>query len=258
MLEKNQMKKFLFLLLCTGIFLQNGWSQSFLETQMAYPTVSEAYKSKEALLKKEFAEKGLTYPAKYIYIRSFKYDSQLEVWVKNNLSDTFTLFKTYHICALSGQMGPKRMAGDYQVPEGFYYINDFNPQSNYHLSLGLNYPNFSDRLTSGVNNLGGDIYIHGSCVSMGCIPLTDGQMDEVYILAVNARNLGEDFIPVHIYPIRFDNPRSVEYLTTISRHDVDAQKFWVNLRNAYEYFQKTHRLPVVMTDKKGDYVLSSR
>ena len=71
----------------------------------------------------------------------------------------------------SGTMGPKRLQGDYQVPEGFYYINEFNPNSNYHLHLGLNYPNASDKILSDSLRPGGDIYIHGSCVSIGCIPL---------------------------------------------------------------------------------------
>lgn len=250
-------KKLLFLLLYLGGSADLSFGQSFLQAQMAYPTVSQAYKSKEAELKKEFRKKGLNYPARYIYIRSFKYDSQLEVWVKNRLSDTFTLFKVYKICALSGQMGPKRAQGDYQVPEGFYYITDFNPSSQFHLSLGLNYPNFSDRILGNGSKLGGDIYIHGSCVSEGCIPLTDDRMDEVYILAVNARNLGEEFIPVHIFPVRFDNRHSEQYLGSLGSGDRQTRQFWLRLREAYDYFQRTHRLPVVMVDAQGKYVMNS-
>ncbi|MFX5603033.1 hypothetical protein ABTD90_21020, partial [Acinetobacter baumannii] len=77
----------------------------------------------------------LQWPPKQLYIRSFKYDSQLEVWVRNNSKEAFKLFKTYKICALSGALGPKRIEGEYQVPEGFYTINLFNPKSTYHLSL---------------------------------------------------------------------------------------------------------------------------
>ena len=91
---------------------------------------------KKIRCKNNLQQKGLKWPANYIYIRSFKYDSQLEVWVKNEMSDPFKLFKTYKVCALAGTLGPKRMEGDYQVPEGFYYINEFNPKSNYYLSLG--------------------------------------------------------------------------------------------------------------------------
>ncbi|HVS98320.1 MAG TPA: L,D-transpeptidase family protein, partial [Puia sp.] len=141
------------------------------------PKVAEMLHRKEDTLMKQFKEKNLVWPARYVYIRSFKYDSELEVWVKNSSQEKYKLFKTYKICALAGTLGPKRMAGDYQTPEGFYYINEFNPKSEYHLSLGLNYPNASDRMLSDSLQPGGDIYIHGSCVTTGCIPITDSQIE---------------------------------------------------------------------------------
>lgn len=229
--------------------------QSFLENQKLFPKVGVAYRDKEEALKKEFEKKGLTYPAKYIFLRSFKLDSELEIWVKNSASDTFRLFKSYRVCTLSGKMGPKRKEGDRQVPEGFYYINDFNPNSNYHLSLGLNYPNYSDKILSDAKKPGGEIYIHGSCLTIGCIPLTDEFIEEVYILAVNAKNAGQDFIPVHVYPVKFGNTRSMDYLGGVSLTDNSSQQFWVELKTAYDYFEKHHRLPVVLVDNKGKYVM---
>lgn len=229
--------------------------QSFLENQKLFPKVGVAFREKEEALKKEFEKKGLTYPAKYIFLRSFKLDSELEVWVKNNVNDTFRLFKSYRVCTLSGKMGPKRKEGDRQVPEGFYYINDFNPNSNYHLSLGLNYPNYSDKILSDAKKPGGDIYIHGSCLTVGCIPLTDEFIEEVYVLCVNAKNAGQDFIPVHVYPVKFGNTRSMDYLGGVSLTDNSSQQFWVELKSAYDYFEKHHRLPVVLVDNKGKYVM---
>jgi len=243
---------FVLLLLGAGdLFAQ----QSFLENQKMFPKVGEAYREKEELLKKEFEKKGLTYPARYIFVRSFKLDSEMEIWVKNNPSDTFRLFKSYRVCTLSGKMGPKRKEGDRQVPEGFYYINDFNPNSNYHLSLGINYPNFSDRILSDPKSPGGDIYIHGNCITVGCIPLTDEFIDEVYILAVNAKNAGQDFIPVHVFPVKFNNAGSMNYLGTFTLTDPSSKQFWSELRTAYDYFEKHHRLPVVLVDEKGKYVM---
>ncbi|GAA4308810.1 L,D-transpeptidase family protein [Compostibacter hankyongensis] len=243
-----------------GVLLALCWAvqlhgQSFMQQQMHSAKFREAYAQKEFELRKAFAAKGLTYPARYIYLRSFKYDSELEVWVKNAPSDTFTLFKRYRVCALSGTMGPKRREGDRQVPEGFYYVNEFNPNSLYHLSLGLNYPNFSDRLHGDKETPGGGIYIHGSCVTVGCIPLTNPQVEEVYLLAAHARSLGQDYIPVHIFPIRFNNKRSLDYLGSVSLTDDVSQRFWLNLKKAYDYFEETHELPVVMFDSKGNYVL---
>src|SRR5688572_9587761 len=101
-----------------------GSSVSFVDFQRGLPRPGDALKRKGDTLQKQFMAKGLAWPAKYVYIRSFKFDGQLEVWVKNDRKEQFKLFKTYRVCALAGSLGPKRMEGDYQVPEGFYYINE--------------------------------------------------------------------------------------------------------------------------------------
>jgi murein L,D-transpeptidase YafK len=230
---------------------------SFLGYQKSFARPSEALKHKLDTLQKQFAAKGLAWPAKYVYIRSFKYDSQLEVWVKQERKDAYQLFKTYRVCALAGSLGPKRMQGDYQVPEGYYYINEFNPNSNYYLSLGLNYPNASDRILSDSIQPGGDIYIHGSCVTVGCIPVTDTYIEEIYLLSAFARDAGQEFIPVHIFPIRYNNKRSQEYLGTLTKTDPDLKKFSENLERVYDHFEATHQLPVIMTNSKGDYVYAN-
>ena len=230
-------------------------SINFLDYQRSFPRISDALKHKEDTLMKQFQEKRLSWPARYIYIRSFKYDSQIEVWVKQEVNEKFSLFKTYRVCAMAGSLGPKRMAGDYQVPEGFYYINEFNPKSNYHLSLGLNYPNSSDRILSDSLMPGGDIYIHSSCVTTGCIPVNNEQIEELYILAAHAKSEGQDFIPVHIFPIRFDNPRSSEYLKKYVKDFPEYRYLADELKHAYTYFEKTRKLPVIMVSRTGDYVV---
>jgi murein L,D-transpeptidase YafK len=228
---------------------------SFVDYQKSFGRVSDAFKRKEDTLKRQFAAKKLTWPAKYIYIRSFKYDSELEVWVRNSLSEEFQLFKTYKVCALAGSLGPKRMEGDFQVPEGVYHINEFNHNSAFHLSLGISYPNASDRILSDSIQPGGDIYIHGSCVTTGCIPITNPQIEEVYILASHARSAGQDFIPVHIFPIRFNVMRSKYYLERQIQNDPELQRFEARLKQVYDYFETTKQIPVVGVDAKGDYVL---
>ena len=228
---------------------------SFIDYQKSFARPSEALKHKEDTLSRQFEAKHLKWPAKYIYIRSFKYDSQMEVWVKNEIKEPFRLFKTYKVCALAGSLGPKRMRDDYQVPEGFYYINEFNPKSTYYLSLGLNYPNASDRILSDTYQPGGDIYIHGSCVTVGCIPLTDNQIDELYVLAAHAKDRGQDFIPVHIFPIRYNVKRSLNFLGNLTKDDAELKKFSSRLEGAFDYFEKYHQLPVVMVDQKGEYIV---
>ena len=236
---------------------KNGSSHtSFIDYQKTFTRPDESFRRKEDTLQRQFEEKKLEWPAKYIYIRSFKYDSQLEVWVKNDIHEKFKLFKTYKVCALAGTLGPKRLEGDYQVPEGFYYINEFNPRSQYYLSLGLNYPNLSDRILSDSLRPGGAIYIHGSCVTVGCIPLTDQQIDEVYILAAHAKSQGQDYIPVHIFPIRYNVPRSVRYLENFSKDDADLKKFAARLEGAFNYFERNKQLPVIMINDKGEYAVN--
>jgi murein L,D-transpeptidase YafK len=251
------MKKVL-LLAVSVIIVSLAFAQpqvSFIDVQKNFPRFASAISSKEDTLKKQFEKAGLTWPAKQMYIRSFKYDSQLEVWVRNNSNEPYKLFKTYKVCALSGNLGPKRMEGDYQVPEGFYYINVFNPKSTYYLSLGLNYPNASDMLLSDSIQPGGDIYIHGSCVTVGCIPIQDYQIEELYILASHARNQGQDFIPVHIFPVRYNNPKSMEMLGKACKDDKDYQRFAGNIKEVFDYFEQKKKLPLISVNTKGEYVI---
>ncbi len=236
--------------------LKTSFAQpSFVDYQKTYPRMATAMRLKEDTLKKQLEKAGLQWPAKQIYIRSFKYDSQLEVWARNSNDEPFKLFKTYKICALAGGMGPKRMEGDYQVPEGFYYINEFNPNSTYHMSLGLNYPNASDKLLSDSLKPGGDIYIHGSCLTVGCIPLQDNQIEEVYILAAMAKTQGQDFIPVHIFPVRYNNKKSFDYFARTTKDNQEVQRFAVKIKEVYDYFEQKKKLPLISINKKGEYVV---
>lgn len=236
-------------------YSQTAYPTSFAEYQRNFPRLHDVLRKKEDSLRRQFGEKGLVWPARYIYLRSFKYDSQLEVWVKNEKNESFKLFKTYKVCALAGTLGPKRMEGDYQVPEGFYYINEFNPRSVYHLSLGLNYPNASDRFLSDAIQPGGDIYIHGSCVTTGCIPITDSQIEELYVLATFAKTSGQDFIPVHIFPVRFNVKKSADYLGKYVRDFADYAHLANSLKEVFYYFEKHKQLPVIMVNNRGSYVL---
>lgn len=249
------MLRMFFSILMVTMVLHVAGQSSFVDYQKSFGRVNDAFRKKEDTLRKEFAAKKLPWPANYIYIRSFKYDSELEVWVRNSLKEEFKLFKTYKVCAMAGTLGPKRIEGDYQVPEGFYYINEFKPNSVYHLSLGLNYPNPSDAILSDSAQPGGDIYIHGSCVTVGCIPITNPQIEELYVLTAHARNSGQDFIPVHIFPVRFDNPKSIAYLEKIMATDEELKAFEKTMKQAYDFFNITKQLPVVSVNAKGDYVL---
>jgi len=224
-------------------------SQSFKLSQQKAIRVKSAYSEKWEGLKSDIKKKGISEKFE-LFIRVFKESKLVEVWLKSNSESEYKLFKTYDICASSGRLGPKRSQGDGQVPEGFYTIAVFNPYSSYHLSLGLSYPNASDRI-KGKGNLGGDIMIHGSCVTIGCLPLTDTYIKEVYILAVEAKNNGQQNIPVHIFPTKM-NDKGMLFLSELN---TDLLDFWKNLKLGYDYFENNKRVPKISTDKSGNYLV---
>jgi murein L,D-transpeptidase YafK len=248
------MKRITVVLLIMIIAVQMQAQSAFMTGQRMSAKVAGTIKQREDSLKKQLAAMNISWPVKQIYVRSFKYDSQLEVWVRDKKNEPFKLFKTYKVCALSGALGPKRIEGDYQVPEGFYYINEFNPKSNYHMSLGLNYPNASDQLLSDSVKPGNDIYIHGSCVTVGCIPIQDTQIEELYLLASYAHEQGQDFIPVHIFPIRYNVDKSRDFLVKTSKDDQSYQRFSARLKEVFDYFEQNKKLPLISINKKGEYI----
>ena len=185
-----------------------------------------------------------------IYIRVFKFEKELEVWVSD--SSDFRLYKKYEICRLSGGFGPKRREGDLQVPEGFYYINDFNPNSKYHLSLGINYPNDSDGILSKYKNLGGLIYIHGDCVSVGCIAIGDKNIEDLYYFIKRS----SERVDVHIFPINYRHFRSLAYLDSEIKSHPELIEFEKNLFEGYEYFEENLVPPKVSVNEEGKYIFN--
>lgn len=244
---------FLFLLcISSGVYAQDE-VQTFRNFQFSFNRVSNAWMSYNDTLAKLFKSRGLKYPAKDIYIRSFKSSNDMELWARDSDTTEYKLVKNYRICALSGILGPKRYEGDRQVPEGLYFIDDFNPKSDFHLSLLINYPNYSDMVLGNKQKPGGDIYIHGGCVTIGCMPLTDPIIQEIYVLCLNAKLSGQNYIPVHIFPTRF-NRVGLNFLGKNYKDDLEKQKFWVNLKSSYDYFEKNHKLLPVMYSTDGHYI----
>lgn len=138
------------------------------------------------------------------------------------------------------------------MPEGFYYIDRFNPQSHFYLSLGINYPNAADRIRIGQVRPGGDIFIHGACVTVGCLPLTDDKIKELYLMAVEAKSRGQSRIPVHIFPSRL-SVHGWEKLKQTYHHDASLLQFWENLKTGYDWFEVHKQLPVIQVSSQGHY-----
>lgn len=241
-------------LVLAGLFIFNMTSaqaQNFKERQLRFERVRAAFDEKEETIKNLFAQARLKYPPANIFIRAFKKDAVVELWASDNAQE-YKLVKSYPICAASGALGPKRREGDLQVPEGFYHIDIFNPMSKFHLSMRVNYPNDSDRLLGYRPRLGGDIYIHGSCVTIGCIPLTDDGIKELYPIAVMAKASGQKRIPVHIFPTKLDS-RGLAWLQKEYSSEKALLEFWQGLAPGYDYFERNRRLPLVTVDHKGRY-----
>src|SRR5438105_13165953 len=143
------------------------------------PRVQAARAASSTRIEQLFQQAAIAYPPRRVLLRAFKQERELELWAGADAGEMKRI-TTYAICASSGEPGEKTRAGDGQVPEGFYRVSALNPHSNFLLSLRVSYPNARDRK---LRHGGGDIFIHGSCVTIGCIPIEDGPIQELYLIA---------------------------------------------------------------------------
>jgi murein L,D-transpeptidase YafK len=161
----------------------------------------------------EFNRLGLEDIPSELSILAFKEERILEVYARVN--DKWQLLKSYDYTNFSGELGPKLKEGDKQIPEGIYKIEYLNPNSVYYLSLKVSYPNEFDKQKAqieGRDKLGGDIFIHGKDLTVGCIPLGDDAIEEIFILATQVKNKD---INVIIAPLDFrknDKNPTIEFI----------------------------------------------
>lgn len=196
-------------------------------------------------LEAELAAKGLR-PGLPVFIRIFKESSELELWMEPDPGSEYTLFKTWPVCRWSGKLGPKLREGDGQAPEGFYFVppRRMNPESEYHLSFDLGFPNDYDRHH---RRTGSHLMVHGDCVSIGCYAMTDAAIEEIYFLAAESLKRGAPFFRVHVFPYRMSDER----METLSEA-AEWFAFWANLKEGYDYFEFLKRPPDV-TVAEGKY-----
>lgn len=183
-----------------------------------------------------------------VFLRIFKEEAIVEVWMRPTSGQKFILFKSWPICYFSGALGPKTKKGDLQSPEGFYAVGlrHLNPFSSYHLSFNLGYPNQYERAQGYTGSL---LMVHGNCVSIGCYAMTDPGIEEIYTLAHAALKAGQPFFRVHAFPFRLTGPN-------LARHRGHQwSDFWLMQRPIYDYFEK-HRLPPDVLVKDGRYQMS--
>ena len=176
-----------------------------------------------------------------VFIRIFKEESLLEVWIRSGTE--YQHLKDYYICAYSGYLGPKLQEGDRQSPEGFYKVKKYqlNPNSKYHLSFNLGFPNRYDREH---NRTGSFLMVHGNCVSDGCYAMTDEKIEEIYVLVEGALQRGQKYVQVHAFPFRMTEENMALY------GDSEWYDFWVNLKEGYEYFELEKLPPHIKVEEK--------
>jgi len=113
------------------------------------------------------------------------------------------VLKSYPVDLGFSPEGHKEQSGDGRTPEGFYLIDRRNPNSAFHLSIGISYPNARDRARAAAAGVepGGDIFIHGASMdpsdsgdwTAGCIAVSDAEMEEIYAMVSNGT-------PIYIAP----------------------------------------------------------
>ncbi len=171
-----------------------------------------------------------------IFIRIFKEESEFEVWKYKD--GRFQHFRTYPICAWSGELGPKVQQGDRQAPEGFYTVSraQMNPHSLYHLAFNIGFPNTYDQVNG---HSGSALMVHGNCKSAGCYAMTDAYIEEIFILAREAFNAGQTKFHVQALPFRMTT------LKMILHRGNRWYPFWSRLKEGYDAFEETGKPPIV-------------
>jgi murein L,D-transpeptidase YafK len=171
-----------------------------------------------------------------VLIRIFKREFELELWMRRG--EGFHRFATYPICRWSGGLGPKLREGDKQAPEGFYTVDatQLNPNSRWHRSFNLGYPNIFDRAHG---RTGSFLMVHGGCGSIGCFAMTDGVVDELWRLVTAALAGGQKRFQVQVYPFRMTDE------ALAGRQAAPWSPFWADLKKGYDLFEAGWQPPRV-------------
>ena len=192
----------IFVLLIVGYyFMRPTWVpvyQKIVGKQTVLDVIEEYGHSAEVRLLPYFENAGAQYPPTKVTLIAIKDTEQLELWAGSG--ESYKFVRSYSILAASGILGPKLREGDRQVPEGLYNLEYLNPNSSYHLSMKLNYPNKFDlkhARIEGRTEPGTNIFIHGKALSIGCLAMGDAVIEELFYLT---STIGKENVEVIIAP----------------------------------------------------------
>jgi len=181
---------------------QSAWEKTIADRLAQYGAVARAR------LRPHFERAGISYPPRALAFVGLKQEKSLEIYARQG-TNGFKFIRAYPVLAASGVAGPKLREGDRQVPEGIYGIEWLNPNSSYHLSMRIGYPNAFDRAQAAKENrtkLGGDIMIHGDARSVGCLAMGDEASEDFFVLAADT---GIENIAVILSPVDFREGKSI-------------------------------------------------
>ncbi len=243
------------LLLAGGAFYVFGrglWYPLLLQITGGPRTVADVVKrygpAAHNRLGPHFTRAGVAYPPKQIALLVFKKERRLSLWARSATNGPWRFIRHYPVLAASGHAGPKLRQGDYQVPEGVYRIEHLNPNSSYHLSMKVSYPNEHDRRMAtrdARTRLGGDIFIHGDQVSIGCVAMGDPAIEELFTLVAET---GYQRVKVIIAPndlraggavIHEDAPTWVGQLYRIVAAALVEFPLWMESNSAFDVLGRT-------------------
>lgn len=227
----------------------------FFKYQLTFARVADAYVAKGPIIEDLLRFNNINAQNFDLFLRVLKDKQKLEAWVKPKEESNYQLLKTYDFCKSSGTLGPKRKSGDLQIPEGCYIVTNFNPQSAFHLSFKINYPNLSDLLFADKDFPGGDIYVHGGCSSTGCLSIGNSNIEELYLLAAMAKCTG--VIQVHIFPCYLTD-KNYQQLIRHYQANKHLLKFWAGLKSIFDTFDSKKQLTEVNITSAGEYLLKTQ
>jgi murein L,D-transpeptidase YafK len=208
--------------------------------------------------------KSLNYRDIDILFIAYKSELEFQVWAKKKYSNSaYTLIKSFPITnSTVAKLGPKSKFGDSLTPEGIYSVTFYSSLrwSDFYLAFRISYPNKLDHSRRSYWNIrgepGGDINIHGCCISIGCIPLGNPVIEEIFFLTRTNQINGSN-ISIMIFPFKFDNKASLNKYYGYFRNKTKILEFWNSLGDCYNYFKTYHKIPEInLNQYTGYYILN--
>lgn len=219
----------------TYFYLRPVWVplyQKVAGKQTVATVISNYGADSEKRLVPYFEAAGVQYPPKNITLLAIKQTKQLELWANDGINEKY--IRTYPILAASGHIGPKLKEGDRQVPEGIYSLEYLNPNSAFHLSMKLNYPNEFDLKNAraeGRTEPGTNIFIHGKAVSVGCLAMGDDAIEELFVLT---SKIGKDAVQIAITP---SDPRNQNIMPLATNQAIWVSELYKEITRFFDNFR---------------------